>query len=105
MSSYDQYRGRSDTYPPPQHYADQAEGAFDPYDNAPPHQSYEQGGYQDAEYRDEPAAPVPPAKEKESSAYASTGEVPARHVIISKMTANLSKHTYLSWVIDDHHEL
>lgn len=95
MSSYDQYRGRNDSYPPQQHYTDQADGAFNPYDNAPPHQSYEQGGYQDADYRDEPvapAAPEPPAKEKESSTYASTGEVPTRYIIVPMMTANLSKH-------------
>ncbi|GJE95147.1 LEA2 domain-containing protein [Phanerochaete sordida] len=77
--SYDQYRGRNDTYPPPQQFygADQADGAFNPYDNAAPHRSYEQGGYQDAEYRDEPIAPPPPVTEKETNAYATTRDVPA----------------------------
>ncbi|EKM55447.1 uncharacterized protein PHACADRAFT_66368, partial [Phanerochaete carnosa HHB-10118-sp] len=75
--SYDQYQGRNDTYPPQQYYEHQAEGTFDPYYNAPPHRSYEQGGYQDADYRDEIAAPAPPAKEKDNGAYA-TRELPAR---------------------------
>jgi len=76
--SYGQYQGRSDTYPPQQYYPDHAGGAFNPYDNAPQHQSYEQGGYQDADYRDEPVAPAPPAKEKDTGAYASSRELPTR---------------------------
>ena len=63
MSYYDQYNTRNEqaTYPP-QQYADQAEGSYNPYDNTQPHQTYEQAGYgyQDnnfGSYRDEPAAP------------------------------------------------
>ena len=81
--SYDQYRGRNDTYPPQQYYAEPADGAFNPYENTAPHRTYEPGGFQDAEYRDEPAVPAPPPKEKETSAYATAREYPARYVIVA----------------------
>lgn len=78
MSYYDQYNTAEEraTYPPPQQYTDQAEAAYDPYDNNQPHRSYDQGGYGYQEqnyggYKDEPE-PSPSGaamKEVDTSAF------------------------------------
>lgn len=78
MSTYDQHRARNEY--PPQQYPEQNDGAFNPYEVAQPHQSYEQGGYGYQEYRDDVGGPAPPPKEKESSPYATARSVPARYV-------------------------
>ena len=77
MSSYDQYNTRNEY--PPQQYSDHNDGAFNPYEHTQPHQTYEQGGYQDGEYRDEPMVPAVPSKEKES-AFVSARAMPPKYV-------------------------
>ena len=78
MSYYDQYNSRNaNSGYPPQQYADPAEAAYNPYDNAQPHQTYEQAGYgyQDngyGAYRDEPSgSSSPPRAKLEKNAYQS----------------------------------
>jgi hypothetical protein len=80
MASYERYNTHHDTYPP-QQFTEQNDGAFNPYDNSQPHRSYEQGGYgyPDTEYRDDFAGPTVPAKEKDTSPYASTRMVQSRY--------------------------
>ena len=60
MATYGHYSDNQDSY-----------NAFNPYDNAQPHRSYDQAGYSDAAgygagYRDDPGAPSePPVAHKE----------------------------------------
>lgn len=64
MATHGQYTDHPDSY-----------NAFNPYDNAQPHQSYDQGGYHDAGvygagYRDDPVAGnAPVTKERERSVF------------------------------------
>ena len=78
MASHEHYNARNDSYPP-QQYTDQNDGAFNPYDNAQPHRTYEQGDYGFQEVRDEDP-PILPSKEKENSPYVSSRTVPSRYV-------------------------
>lgn len=86
--SYDPRYGAQNqysTYPPQQPYPDQGQEQYNPYNNAQPHRTYEQPGYgyQDTGYggySDEPAAPVPPTKEKETDAYVTAAPIAPRCV-------------------------
>ena len=92
MSYYDQYNSRNvqTAYSPPHRYADQAEGAYNPYDNAQPHQTYEQAGYGYADggyggYRDDPSgqSETVPAK-AEANVYSNEAYIPSTRALEPK---------------------
>ena len=91
MSSYyhdrrNSYQAHSQ-YPPAQAqpYQDNTEAEFNPYENRPPHQTYDEGGYGNdnaygngyGEYRDEPG-PVVPSKELPNRGLYGGEDMPSR---------------------------
>lgn len=97
MAYYDEYNSRNQrtSYPPPQQYSDQADASFNPYDNAQPHQTYEQAGYgyQDNSYggyRDDPAGPSETTVGKTEKPYESEAYVSSARALEPKCVVGMA---------------